>query len=61
MRVEHTPAWEPIPVRYNQAGDTRPGYVCTHVLENGRGQCGGSVFRLEDAAAVHVCFVEDPQ
>lgn len=38
-------------------GNTRPGYVCTHELENGNGRCGGNVFDLEQAIGRHCCMV----
>lgn len=53
----HKPRWEPAQLAYNAAGDTKPGYTCTHELENGNGPCGGNVFNLEDGAANHSCWV----
>ena len=55
--VEHEPAWSPADLPINAAGETRPGFVCTHQLENGGGQCGGNVFHLEDAIGTHSCVV----
>lgn len=55
--VEHVPVWEPAQLRVDAAGNTRPGYVCTHQLENGNGQCGGNVFELSEAVGNHSCCV----
>lgn len=55
--VEHAPRWEPADLPINAAGDTRPGFVCVHQLENGNGQCGGNVFRVEDEVGNHTCIV----
>lgn len=46
--VTHTPVWEPAQLRYNAAGDTKPGYVCTHRLENGGGLCDANMFGLDE-------------
>ncbi len=56
--VEHEPVWAPTQLRTNAEGDTKPGYVCTHELENGNGPCGGNVFRIEDVIGTHACVVE---
>jgi hypothetical protein len=53
--VKHTPVWAPADLRYNAAGDTRPGFVCVHELENGNGPCGGNVFSLDQAIGTHAC------
>lgn len=55
--VEHDPVWVAAPLRINEAGDTKPGFLCIHELENGNGLCGGNVFNLEDAYGTHCCFV----
>lgn len=55
--ASHGPAWRPAPLRIDAAGNTAPGYVCVHPLENGRGRCGSNVFRTEDAIGDHCCFV----
>jgi hypothetical protein len=59
--VSHTPAWEPADLTINAAGGTAPGYVCTHMLENGNGRCGGNVFDLDEAIGDHGCIVDDGQ
>jgi hypothetical protein len=46
----HTPKWEPAFLPINVYGDTRPGFVCVHMLENGN----GNVFAIEDAIGDHV-------
>lgn len=56
--VTHTPVWVAAPLRVNRAGDTKPGFLCIHELENGNGWCGSNVFDLEDAAGDHACCVE---
>lgn len=56
-RVDHEPGWQPAMLRYNAAGDKKPGFECFHELENGMGQCGGNVFKLEDAIGTHSCIV----
>jgi hypothetical protein len=57
--VSHTPTWAPAHLPINAAGDTTPGYVCTHQLENGNGRCGGNVFDLAEAIGDHGCIVDD--
>lgn len=57
--VDHEPVWEPADLPVNAAGDTRPGFVCVHELENGNGPCGGNVFDLSDAFGKHACVVPD--
>jgi hypothetical protein len=59
MRVEHDPVWVPAELPINAAGDTRPGFVCVHELENGNGQCGGNVFELDQAIGRHACWCPD--
>lgn len=53
--ISHKPLWVPAMLRINAAGDTKPGFECAHLLENGNGQCGGNVFRIEDAIGDHTC------
>lgn len=55
--VDHEPIWRPADLRIDAAGNTRPGFICIHELENGSGQCGGNVFRIEDAVGKHSCWV----
>lgn len=57
--VAHTPRWEPADLPVDAAGNTRPGFVCVHQLENGNGQCGGNVFSLDQAYGGHRCVVLD--
>jgi hypothetical protein len=57
--VRHEPKWEPTDLPIDAEGSTRPGFICVHELENGNGQCAGSVFRIEDAIGTHSCVVED--
>ena len=47
--VTHKQKWVPADLPINAAGDTRPGFICVHELENGNGPCGGNVFELTDA------------
>jgi hypothetical protein len=54
--VFHKPKWEPAQLE-NGAGGVRDGFVCTHQLENGNGQCGGNVFAIEDSIGEHSCYV----
>lgn len=56
--VEHDPVWEPTELPIDAEGNTRPGFVCVHPLENGNGLCEGNVFRIEDEVAPHSCVVE---
>lgn len=56
ISVSHEPVWVPAMLRFNAAGDTRPGFECAHMLENGMGQCGGDVFNIEDAVGKHICI-----
>lgn len=55
--VDHVPQWEPADLRINAEGDTRPGWECTHELENGNGQCGSNTFdnTIDDP---HTCIVK---
>lgn len=57
--VHHEPVWRPEPLQINAAGDTRPGFICTHELENGMGECGSNVFRIEDGMSPHSCWVPE--
>lgn len=59
--VAHEPVWQPAPLQVDTAGNTRPGFICVHPLENGRGPCHGNVFRLEDAIGKHICIVNTPR
>lgn len=57
-RVEHWPTWEPADLPINAAGDTQPGFMCVHPLENGNGLCEGTVFDTTvDAQYPHACIV----
>lgn len=55
--VTHIPEWVQAPLRINREGETRPGYLCVHELENGNGWCGGNVFDLADADNEHACII----
>jgi len=55
--VWHDPTWEPAELPIDAEGNTRPGIVCVHELENGNGQCGGNVFHLDQAVGRHCCHV----
>lgn len=55
--VHHSPAWEPAQLPVDAAGNTAPGFVCTHLLENGSGPCEGTVFSLGQAVGDHSCVV----
>lgn len=55
--VKHEAEWVPADLIVNAAGDTEPGFVCAHVLENGNGLCSASVMAVEDAVGPHSCFV----
>lgn len=55
--VAHRPHWVPTELRINAKGDTKPGFTCTHQLENGNGSCSGNVFRVEDSIGTHGCLV----
>lgn len=57
-RVEHDPVWEPADLPIDVEGNTRPGFVCVHELENGNGPCEGNVFSLNQAIGRHACIVE---
>jgi hypothetical protein len=39
-------------------GNTKPGFICMHELENGSGPCGSNVFAPEDGIDDHSCFCE---
>jgi hypothetical protein len=56
--IEHEPVWRPVFLPINAAGDTRPGFYCVHLLENGNGQCGSNVFAVEEAIGTHACTVQ---
>lgn len=55
--VFHKPKWVPADLPINAQGDTKPGFACTHELENGNGQCEGNVFNIEDSVGQHCCWV----
>jgi hypothetical protein len=55
--VEHEPEWEPADLPVDSAGNTRPGFICVHELENGAGQCLGNVFQIEDSIGTHCCMI----
>jgi hypothetical protein len=55
--VYHDPKWVPGPIVINAQGDTKPGFWCIHILENGNGPCGGNWFTEETDQ--HCCKVED--
>lgn len=55
--VWHDPVWKPALLPVDAEGNTKPGYVCVHPLENGNGLCGGNVFELEQAIGRHCCMV----
>lgn len=55
--VHHTPVWVPALLPVDEAGNTAPGFVCAHQLENGAGQCGRNVFNLDQAVGDHGCVV----
>lgn len=56
--VRHIPRWEPAELPIDAEGNTRPGYICVHQLENGNGPCGGNVLDLADAIGDHSCVVD---
>lgn len=55
--AEHDPEWVPAMLRYNRAGDTKPGFECVHELENGNGPCGSNVWDIADGFGSHCCIV----
>lgn len=57
--VWHEPRWVPADLPINAEGDTAPGFICAHPLENGNGPCGGNVFRIEDAIGNHCCLTTE--
>lgn len=58
LHVTHTPKWESADLPIDAEGNTKPGYICTHQLENGNGQCEANVFTIEDEVADHACIVD---
>lgn len=54
--VDHAPQWEPTELQVDAEGNTRPGFICVHELENGNGQCGGNTF--DPDSHPHSCVVE---
>lgn len=56
---EHEPRWEPAQLEIDAQGNTRPGFICIHELENGNGPCGSNVFRIEDEGTLkHSCWAK---
>jgi len=53
----HEPKWEPAQLMVDDDCNTEPGFRCTHELENGNGQCEGTVFAIEDSVGQHCCWV----
>lgn len=56
--VEHEPKWQPARLRIDAAGNTAPGFVCVHLMENGNGRCGSNVFSIASAFGRHSCVVD---
>lgn len=54
--VSHTPVWVAAPLKIDREGNTRPGFLCIHELENGNGLCGSSTWSDEDTMS-HSCMV----
>lgn len=57
--ISHIPIWQSAELPIDASGNTRPGFVCVHQLENGNGVCYGNVFDLDQAIGDHSCVVED--
>lgn len=55
--VEHDPVWVPAMLRVDAEGNTRPGYRCAHMRENGTGQCESNVFDPADSIGRHSCVL----
>ena len=53
--VSHKPQWVAAPLRIDREGNTKPGYLCIHDLENGNGLCAGTSF--DQATREHTCVV----
>lgn len=58
LLIRHTPRWQPADLPVDAAGNTRPGFVCAHPLENGNGPCEGDVFDISEAFGDHACIVD---
>lgn len=54
--VYHTPMWVAAPLRFDREGNTKPGFLCIHELENGSGLCGSTWF--ERVSDPHCCIVK---
>ena len=57
--VHHAPVWVPAELRVDAEGNTKPGFICVHELENGRGPCGGNVFSTDQEVGDHACLVDE--
>lgn len=57
MIVRHKSKWVPTQLRYNAEGDTKPGFECVHMLENGNGMCGSNVFTMDQSIGKDSCVV----
>lgn len=55
--VAHTPEWEPADLPVDAQGNTKPGYICVHPLENGNGLCESNVFEPSPDMGNHYCVV----
>lgn len=55
--VDHDPQWIAAPLRVDAEGNTKPGFLCIHELENGNGWCGGNTFSLDYEFGKHSCII----
>lgn len=58
-RICHEPIWQPAELIIDAEGNTKPGFICVHELENGNGQCGGNTFSIDQAIGNHACIVQN--
>lgn len=56
--IYHDPDWVAAPIRINAQGDTKPGFLCIHKLENGNGWCGRSTLNTDYEFGRHSCVVK---
>lgn len=53
--VAHVPEWVAAPLKVDREGNTKPGFLCIHDLENGNGLCASTSF--EEVVDLHTCGV----
>lgn len=59
--VDHAPLWTGADLPIDREGNTRPGFRCRHLLENGMGECDSTTFDPDSSLSKHSCWVGPAQ